>query len=92
MARKNLMNTYGRFDLTLESGYRSKVKDVNGVEYLDFISGIAVNTLGHSNPKIIETISNQSRKLMHVSNNFWTEPMVDLAGILAKYRDRKSVV
>lgn len=87
MAKKNVMNTYGRFDLTIESGYRSKVKDINGVEYLDFISGIAVNSLGHSNPKIIETISNQSQKLMHVSNLFWTEPMVELAGKLSKYSD-----
>lgn len=87
MSKENIMNTYGRFDLTLESGYRSKVKDIDGNEYLDFISGIAVNSLGHSNPKIIDTITNQSKKLMQVSNNFWNEPMIELAGKLAANSD-----
>ncbi len=87
MSKENLMNTYARFDLTIDSGYRSKVKDINGKVYLDFVSGIAVNTLGHSNPKIIESITNQSQKLMHVSNNYWTEPMIELAGKLANYSD-----
>ena len=68
MSKENLMNTYTRFNLSLESGYRSKVKDINGEEYLVYISGIAVNCLGHSNPKILETIYNQASKLMHVSN------------------------
>ena len=87
MSKENLMNTYTRFNLSLESGYRSKVKDINGEEYLDYISGIAVNCLGHSNPKILETIYNQASKLMHVSNMFWTEPMTKLAGKLSDYSD-----
>ncbi len=87
MSKNNLMNTYGRFDLTLDSGYRSKVKDINNEEYLDFVSGIAVNCLGHSNPKIIKAINSQASKLMHVSNMFWTEPMIKLAGKLSSYSD-----
>lgn len=87
MSKENLMNTYSRFDLTIESGYRSKVKDIEGNEYIDFISGIAVNALGHANPKIIETLAKQSNKTIHVSNYFWTLPMIDLAGKLAQYSD-----
>ncbi len=87
MSKENVMNTYGRFDLNIDSGFRSKIKDVNGKEYIDFISGIAVNTLGHSNPKIIESIKTQSQKIMHVSNNFWTQPLIDLAGKIAEYSD-----
>ena len=87
MLKENVMNTYSRFNLTIDSGYRSKIKDVKGEEYLDFISGISVNCLGHSNPKIIETINNQISKVMHVSNMFWTKPMIELAGKLAEYSD-----
>ncbi len=87
MSKENVMNTYGRFNLNIDSGYRSKIKDINGKEYIDFISGIAVNTLGHSNPEIIESIKIQSQKVMHVSNNFWTQPLIDLAGKLSEYSD-----
>lgn len=87
MSKKNVMNTYSRFDLTIDSGYRSKIKDIKGKEYIDFISGIAVNTLGHSNPKIIESIKLQSQKVMHVSNNFWTKPLIDLAAKLSENSD-----
>lgn len=87
MSKENVMNTYSRFDLTIESGYRSKIKDINGRKYIDFISGIAVNTLGHSNPKIIESIKSQSQKVMHVSNIFWTKPLIDLASKLSENSD-----
>jgi len=87
MSKENLMNTYSRFNLILDNGYRSNVKDINGKEYLDFVSGIAVNCLGHANLKILETINKQTSKLMHVSNLFWTEPMIKLAGKLAEYSD-----
>lgn len=87
MSKENVMNTYNRYDLTIDSGYRSKVKDINGKEYIDFISGIAVNALGHSNPKIIESIKLQSQKVIHVSNNFWTKPLIDLASKLSENSD-----
>lgn len=52
--------------------------------YLDFVSGIAVNCLGHSNIEIVKTISEQSAKLMHISNLYWNIPQIELANRLAE--------
>ena len=87
MSREHVMNTYGRFDIELKKGFATKVWDLDGKVYIDFISGIAVNSLGHSHPEIIKTIEKQSQKLIHVSNYFWNTPMIHLAEKLAKYSD-----
>lgn len=71
--------TYARFDLVLERGDGSHVWDVNGRRYLDFGAGIAVCTLGHANSEITEALVEQSRKLVHVSNLYYTEPQARLA-------------
>src|SRR5216684_4501360 len=71
--------TYARFDLVLERGEGSYVWDVNGRRYLDFGGGIAVCVLGHANPEITDALAEQSRKLLHVSNLYYTEPQARLA-------------
>ena len=71
--------SYARFDLVLERGEGSYVWDVNGRRYLDFGGGIAVCVLGHANPEITEALAEQSRKLVHVSNLYYTEPQARLA-------------
>jgi acetylornithine/N-succinyldiaminopimelate aminotransferase len=71
--------SYARFHLVLERGEGSYVWDVNGRRYLDFGSGIAVCALGHANPEITEALAEQSRKLVHVSNLYYTEPQARLA-------------
>lgn len=71
--------SYARFDVVLERGEGSYVWDVNGRRYLDFGGGIAVCALGHANPEITEALTAQSRKLVHVSNLYYTEPQVRLA-------------
>ena len=71
--------TYARFDLVLERGEGSYVWDVNGRRYLDFGGGIAVCVLGHANPEITDALAEQSRKLVHVSNLYYTEPQARLA-------------
>jgi len=71
--------SYSRFDLVLERGEGSYVWDVNGRRYLDFGGGIAVCALGHANPEISEALAEQSRKLVHVSNLYYTEPQARLA-------------
>jgi acetylornithine/N-succinyldiaminopimelate aminotransferase len=71
--------SYARFELVLERGEGSYVWDVNGRRYLDFGSGIAVCALGHANPEITEALAEQSRKLVHVSNLYYTEPQARLA-------------
>ena len=65
-----LANNYNRKDLAFEKGKGSYLISKKGKKYLDFVQGIAVNSLGHANPKLVEAINKQSRKLWHVSNAF----------------------
>jgi len=76
---KYVVPSYARFDLVLERGEGSYVWDVNGRRYLDFGGGIAVCVLGHANPEITEALAEQSRKLVHVSNLYYTELQARLA-------------
>ena len=79
-----VMNTYGRYPLVLERGEGSYAFDENGKKYLDFMAGIAVNCLGHGNKKLAGAIAKQAETLIHVSNYYWTRPMIDLAEKLVK--------
>ena len=65
-----LANNYNRKKISFVKGKGSYLYTSNGTKYLDFVQGIAVNSLGHSHPKLINTIINQSKKLWHVSNAF----------------------
>ena len=80
----HVTNTYNRFDLMIESGHGPWAVDAEGQEYLDFISGIAVNCLGHAAPEIQKTLAEQSAKVMHISNLFWSRTQIDLANALAE--------
>jgi acetylornithine/N-succinyldiaminopimelate aminotransferase len=82
IANENIMNTYKRFPMVLVKGLGQKVWDINGKEYLDFVAGIAVCNLGHSNPKVVNAIKEQVDKLTHVSNLYYTEPQTQLAKLL----------
>ena len=75
-----VLPTYGRFPLCLERGEGTQVWDESGKPYLDFGAGIAVCSLGHSHPRLAETLSRQARTLGHVSNLYYTR----LQGLLAK--------
>lgn len=81
----HVMPVYSRYDVVLESGHGPWAVDVNGREYIDFVSGIAVNCLGHRAPALVKTITEQAQKLIHVSNLYWTEPQIELADRLAEY-------
>ena len=81
---KNVVPSYGRFDLVLSHGSGSYVFDVAGKRYLDLGSGIAVCCLGHAHPAITEALVEQSKKLIHVSNLYFTEPQGRLAAELVK--------
>jgi acetylornithine/N-succinyldiaminopimelate aminotransferase len=81
---KNVVPSYGRFDLVLSHGAGSYVFDVAGKRYLDLGGGIAVCCLGHAHPAITEALVEQSRKLIHVSNLYFTEPQGRLAAELVK--------
>ncbi len=68
-----VMPTYGERELNFVKGNGTYLYDKNNIKYLDFASGIAVNSLGHCHPKLIKALNNQSRKLWHVSNLFKIE-------------------
>ncbi|KUO69954.1 MAG: acetylornithine aminotransferase, partial [Clostridia bacterium BRH_c25] len=79
MSKENVLNTYARFNITAAEGKGCLLYDEQGKEYLDFVSGIAVNCLGHCHPAVIKAIQEQSCKLMHVSNLYWSEQQISLA-------------
>ena len=81
---KNVVPSYGRFELVLSHGSGSYVFDVTGKRYLDLGGGIAVTCLGHAHPAITQALVEQSKKLIHVSNLYFTEPQGRLAAELVK--------
>jgi len=81
---KNVVPSYGRFELVLSHGSGSHVFDVAGRRYLDLGSGIAVSCLGHAHPAITEALVEQSQKLIHVSNLYFTAPQGRLAAELVR--------
>ncbi|GAA0678673.1 acetylornithine transaminase [Streptomyces malaysiensis subsp. malaysiensis] len=74
-----LMDNYGTPRIPLTHGEGTKVWDADGKEYLDFVGGIAVNSLGHAHPAVVRAVSHQVATLGHVSNLFVAEPPVALA-------------
>lgn len=77
--KKYVMNTYSRFPIALSHGEGMYVYDEDGKKYLDFLGGIAVNSLGHGHPVLTAEIARQSKELIHCSNLYWTKPMADIA-------------
>ncbi len=80
----NLAKNYNRKKISFIKGKGSYLYTANGVKYLDFVQGIAVNSLGHSHPKLIKAINNQAKRLWHVSNAFTIPEGEILAKKLAK--------
>ena len=79
-----LLNTYARFPVAFVEGEGRQLFDTEGRRYLDFAGGIAVNSLGHAHPRIAKTLFEQSSRLTHVSNLYYSEPGVHLAERLVK--------
>jgi acetylornithine aminotransferase len=84
-AERYLMNTYARAPISIARGRGSRVYDLEGREYLDFVSGIAVTVLGHAHPDIVAAIQKQAQQLLHASNLYHTEPQVRLARTLVEH-------
>jgi acetylornithine aminotransferase/acetylornithine/N-succinyldiaminopimelate aminotransferase len=89
--KKYVMNTYGRFPLALVKGNGAKAWDADGKEYLDFVGGLAVNSLGHCHPKVVAAIKSQAETMLHCSNLYWIEPQVELAELLVENSDMDKV-
>ena len=83
-AGRYIMNTYKRLPLFIVKGRGNRVYDGEGREYLDFVSGLAVNNLGHCNPRVTVAFQKQAQRLVHTSNLFYTEPQVKLARLLVE--------
>src|ERR1044071_1780070 len=80
-----IAHTYGRYPIALVKGKGVKVWDADGKEYLDFLAGIAVNSLGHCHPAIVRAIRSQSQRLLHVSNLYHIQPQAELARELCRH-------
>jgi predicted acetylornithine/succinylornithine family transaminase len=85
LSEKYVANTYARYPILLVRGKGTRVWDLEGEEYLDFVSGLAVCNLGHCHPKVVKAIQNQAEKLIHVSNFYYIEPQIQLASLLCKH-------
>jgi predicted acetylornithine/succinylornithine family transaminase len=86
LEQKYLLNTYARYPVAFVRGKGVYLYDVNGKRYLDFLSGLAVNSLGHAHPRIVKVIREQSAKVIHLSNLYYNE----YQGLLAEKLCRKS--
>jgi predicted acetylornithine/succinylornithine family transaminase len=85
LSEQYVAHTYARYPVVLVRGKGTRVWDLEGEEYLDFVSGLAVCNLGHCHPRVVKTIQGQAEKLIHVSNFYYIEPQVQLASLLCKY-------
>src|SRR5918998_1839568 len=77
-----MFQTGRRAPVTLVRGEGTRVWDTDGKEYLDFVAGIAVVSLGHAHPVLVEAIKRQAQQLIQVSNLFYSVPQVELAELL----------
>lgn len=75
---------YNRFPVTLVKGKGAHVWDDEGNKFIDALAGIAVNSLGHCHPKVVEAVQEQVEKLMHISNFYYSEPQAKLLELLSK--------
>jgi acetylornithine aminotransferase/acetylornithine/N-succinyldiaminopimelate aminotransferase len=82
--QRHVVPSYARFDIALDHGEGSYVTDVTGRRYLDLGGGIAVCALGHAHPEIVDALLEQSRKLLHVSNLYFSKPQAQLAEALMR--------
>ncbi|EHQ87505.1 acetylornithine transaminase [Desulfosporosinus youngiae] len=80
-----VMNTYGRLGMTMVKGDGAWVWDSDGRQYLDFVTGLAVNSLGHGHPAIVRAIQEQAKEILHTSNIYWIPNQVALAERLVKH-------
>jgi predicted acetylornithine/succinylornithine family transaminase len=84
LEERYLMRTYKRAPVDFVRGEGALLWDADGKQYLDFLTGISVCSVGHCHPEVVKAVDEQSHRLIHVSNLFYTEPMARLAERLAE--------
>jgi acetylornithine/N-succinyldiaminopimelate aminotransferase len=85
LSEKYIAHTYARYPILLVKGKGTRVWDLDGREYLDFVAGLAVCNLGHCHPKVVKAIQDQAGKLIHVSNFYYIQPQIQLASLLCEH-------
>ncbi len=85
------MHTFKRLPLAIDHGDGVYVVDADGKRYMDWLAGIAVNTLGHNHPALVGAITEQAKKLIHITNLFYTKPQLDLAALLCEHTGMERV-
>ena len=78
------MGTYARNAVEFVRGEGTRLWDADGEEYLDFLAGISVVQIGHCHPALVEAVTGQAERLMHVGNLYYTEPAIQLAARLSE--------
>lgn len=81
---KYVMHSYGRYDLVMNKGEGRCAEDENGMEYIDFGSGIGTNSLGYCNEDWVNAVCEQAHKLQHTSNYYYTKVQADFAKALCE--------
>lgn len=71
--KDRVANNYGSFPLVFAKGNGASLFDIHGKKYIDFVSGIGVNCLGHNHPVLVEAISEQAKKMIHISNYYLSD-------------------
>jgi acetylornithine/N-succinyldiaminopimelate aminotransferase len=84
LERDHLVPAYARMGVEFVRGHGARLWDDEGNEYLDFQTGLAVNSLGHCHPRVVQAIREQAERLIHVGNLFYSEPGLRLAQRLAE--------
>lgn len=84
-ADRVIASTYSRFPIVLTEGKGCMLTDAQGRTYTDFVAGIAVCNLGHAHEGIARAVADQARRLVHVSNFYYTEPQIELAKWLVEH-------
>lgn len=85
LTARHVAGTYGRYPIALARGKGMHVWDASGKKYIDFVSGLAVDNLGHCHPKVVAAIRKQAGQLLHVSNLYHIEPQSHLAAELTRF-------
>ncbi len=84
IAEENLIHTYNRYPVVFEKGDGVYLYDINGKKYLDFAAGIAVQALGYGNQAYNQALKSQIDKLMHTSNLYYNQPIIEAAEKVSK--------
>ncbi|MDW8220142.1 MAG: acetylornithine/succinylornithine family transaminase [Bacteroidota bacterium] len=83
--QKAMFQVYRRLPIAVRHASGCRITSIEGDSYLDFLSGIAVNALGHGHPRLVDAVVRQAKSFMHLSNVFYQEPQIELAELLVQH-------